>query len=83
MPSLGRHFFGLVKFMEMLSNIFAARGMRDEVTKTRPLMSKWRIMKEPGCSWVQVDSQPHLFFAQDGSHPKTKEIYQQLQVLAG
>ncbi|RVX05396.1 hypothetical protein CK203_013709 [Vitis vinifera] len=80
------HFSSLSTVWDYSSNrapCLYARGMQDEVTKTRALMSKWQIMKEPGCSWVQVDSQPHLLFAQDGSHPKIKEIYQQLQVLAG
>ncbi|CAI0628413.1 unnamed protein product [Linum tenue] len=64
-----------------LSNIFASKGRWDDVQKIRVLMSEEGIKKEPGCSWVGVDGQVHVFVSQDGSHPKTEQIYAKLQDL--
>ncbi|CAL1414191.1 unnamed protein product [Linum trigynum] len=64
-----------------LSNIFASKGRWDDVQKIRLLMSEEGIKKEPGCSWVGVDGQVHVFVSQDGSHPKTEQIYAKLQDL--
>ncbi|CAL5440427.1 unnamed protein product [Camellia sinensis] len=62
----------------LLSDIFATKGRWDDVAKVRALMSNRGIKKEPGCSWVKIDSQAHIFFAQDGSDPKIKEICLQM-----
>ncbi|KAJ9183841.1 hypothetical protein P3X46_007647 [Hevea brasiliensis] len=65
----------------LLSNIFAARGRWDDVRNIRALMTTQGVKKEPGCSWVEVDGQIHVFTSQDGSHPKTREIYATLEEL--
>ncbi|XAR60162.1 hypothetical protein NMG60_11033418 [Bertholletia excelsa] len=66
----------------LLSNIYAAKGRWNDVSKVRALMSSQGVKKEPGCSWVEVDAQTHAFLSQDGSHPKTLEIYQKLEELS-
>ncbi|XP_059647015.1 pentatricopeptide repeat-containing protein At3g24000, mitochondrial-like [Cornus florida] len=66
----------------LLSNIFAAKGLWDDVSKVRSLMSSRGVKKEPGCSWVEVDAQFHVFLSQDSSHSKTNEIYQKLEDLS-
>ncbi|XP_057968569.1 putative pentatricopeptide repeat-containing protein At3g01580 [Malania oleifera] len=66
----------------MLSDIFAAKGRWDDVSKIRALMSDQGIKKEPCCSWVEVDAQAHSFFAQDDSHPKNNGIRLQLEQLS-
>ncbi|KAI3770683.1 hypothetical protein L6452_01824 [Arctium lappa] len=65
----------------MLSNIFAAKGMWDEVAQIRASMSHQGIKKEPGCSWVEVDTQTHVFLSQDTSHKRILEIHQKLEEL--
>lgn len=65
----------------LLSNIYAAKGMWDDVMKVRALMSTRGVKKEPGCSWVEVNGQIHVFLSHDGSHPKTGEIHLKLQDL--
>lgn len=65
----------------LLSNIFAAKGRWDDVRKVRKLMSSQGVKKEPGCSWVEVDGQVHVFVSQDGSHPKIRDIYIKLEEL--
>ncbi|GAV68300.1 PPR domain-containing protein/PPR_2 domain-containing protein/PPR_3 domain-containing protein/DYW_deaminase domain-containing protein [Cephalotus follicularis] len=65
----------------LLSNIFAAKGRWDDVRKIRALMSSQGVKKEPGCSWVEVEGQVHVFVSQDTSHPKIREIYIKLEEL--
>uniref|UniRef100_A0A2N9G4X1 DYW domain-containing protein n=1 Tax=Fagus sylvatica TaxID=28930 RepID=A0A2N9G4X1_FAGSY len=65
----------------LLSNIFAAKGRWDDVRKVRELMSTRGVKKEPGCSWVEINGQVHMFVSQDGSHPKIREIYLKLEEL--
>ncbi|CBI27939.3 unnamed protein product, partial [Vitis vinifera] len=65
----------------LLSNMFAAKGMWDDVTNVRALMSTRGVKKEPGCSWVEVNGQVHVFLSHDGSHPKIREIHLKLQDL--
>nr|GEV15012.1 pentatricopeptide repeat-containing protein At3g24000, mitochondrial-like [Tanacetum cinerariifolium] len=65
----------------MLSNIFAAKGMWDDVARVRALMSSHGVKKKPGCSWVEVGGQTHVFLSQDGSHPKILEVHQKLEEL--
>ncbi|KAK9074783.1 hypothetical protein SSX86_003101 [Deinandra increscens subsp. villosa] len=65
----------------MLSNIFAANGMWDDVARVRALMSSQGIKKEPGCSWVEVNGQTHVFLSRDTSHQRILEIHQKLEEL--
>ncbi|XP_071699074.1 pentatricopeptide repeat-containing protein At2g03880, mitochondrial-like [Rutidosis leptorrhynchoides] len=65
----------------MLSNIFASKGMWDDVARVRGLMSSQGIKKEPGCSWVEADGQTHVFLSQDTSHQRILEIHQKLRDL--
>ncbi|XP_015571628.2 pentatricopeptide repeat-containing protein At3g24000, mitochondrial [Ricinus communis] len=65
----------------LLSNIFAAKGRWDNVRSTRAMMSTQGVKKEPGCSWIEVNGQVHVFTSQDGSHPKSMEIYTKLEEL--
>ncbi|XP_058067966.1 pentatricopeptide repeat-containing protein At3g24000, mitochondrial isoform X1 [Magnolia sinica] len=65
----------------LLSNIYAAAHRWADVVKVRALMSSQGVKKEPGCSWIEVDGQVHVFLPQDGSHPKTREIYRKLKEL--
>ncbi|KAJ0683564.1 putative tetratricopeptide-like helical domain superfamily, DYW domain-containing protein [Helianthus annuus] len=65
----------------MLSNIFAANGMWDDVARVRALMSSQGVKKEPGCSWVEVNGQTHVFLSQDTSHLRILEIDEKLREL--
>ncbi|KAK6941402.1 Pentatricopeptide repeat [Dillenia turbinata] len=62
-----------------MSNIFAAAGQWDNVANVRALMSSQGVKKEPGCSWVEVDSQINVFLAQDSSHPMIEEIHHKVK----
>ncbi|KAM6599715.1 hypothetical protein CsatA_019324 [Cannabis sativa] len=65
----------------LLSDIFAAKGLWDDVRNVRKLMGSQQVKKKPGSSWVEVDGQVHVFTSQDSSHPKIKEIHFELEEL--
>ncbi|CDP03192.1 unnamed protein product [Coffea canephora] len=65
----------------LLSNIYAAKGRWNDVSRIRALMSSRGVKKEPGCSWVEVDAKMHVFLSQDASHPRLTDIYQKLEDL--
>ncbi|XP_068640924.1 pentatricopeptide repeat-containing protein At5g27110 [Aristolochia californica] len=60
----------------ILSNMYASAKNWDEVGELRAKMKKRRLMKNPGCSWVEVDMRIHPFFVQDKSHPEAEQIYE-------
>lgn len=64
-----------------LSNVYATVGKWDEVSNIRSLMKEKGIRKIPGCSWIEVGQELHVFIASDKSHPKTQEIYSTLDLL--
>ncbi|XP_058069652.1 pentatricopeptide repeat-containing protein At3g49710 [Magnolia sinica] len=59
----------------MLSNMYASVGQWDEVATVRRLMRDRGMKKKPGCSWIEVKKEIHVFVAEDSSHPRIKEIY--------
>jgi pentatricopeptide repeat protein len=65
----------------LLSNIYAAAGRWDQVSKVRKLMKDRGVKKEPGLSWIEVRNRVHAFTVGDRSHPQTKEIYAKLERL--
>ncbi|KAL5063167.1 hypothetical protein RYX36_024904 [Vicia faba] len=67
----------------LLSNIYAKAGRWKEVTEIRLVMKRRKIRKTPGISNVELNNQVHTFLAGDTSHPQSKEIYEELSVLAG
>lgn len=40
------------------------------------------MIKDHGCSWIQVKDKVHLFVANDRSHSETDKIYAKLEELA-
>eukprot|EP01018_Ginkgo_biloba_P026730 Gb_33173 [translate_table: standard] len=65
----------------LLSNIYAATGMWDDVVTVRKLMKDRGLKKEPGLSWIEVKNRVHTFHVRNRSHPQTKEIYVKLEEL--
>eukprot|EP01018_Ginkgo_biloba_P019070 Gb_40766 [translate_table: standard] len=66
----------------LLSNIYAAAGRWDDVTKVRAVMKDRGVKKCPGCSWIEIKSRVHSFVVGDRSHPQSKKIYALLDSLA-
>ncbi|XP_010243341.1 PREDICTED: pentatricopeptide repeat-containing protein At4g39530 [Nelumbo nucifera] len=59
----------------LLSNIFASRSMWDDVEKVRKRMDCKGVVKEPGHSWIQINSKVHVFIARDKAHSQAGLIY--------
>ncbi|KAI3863304.1 hypothetical protein MKW92_019786 [Papaver armeniacum] len=65
----------------LLSKIYASANRWEEVGLVRNLMSEKGIVKEPGCSSIELEGEFHRFISGDTSHPHTKEIYKTLNVI--
>ncbi|XP_049351872.1 pentatricopeptide repeat-containing protein At3g62890-like [Solanum verrucosum] len=65
----------------VLSNMYAEAGMWEEVNHLRIQLKSQRIMKSPGCSWIEFDGEAHLFLGGDTSHPQAEQIYMFLEAL--
>ncbi|KAM0932546.1 putative tetratricopeptide-like helical domain superfamily, DYW domain-containing protein [Dioscorea sansibarensis] len=65
----------------LLANAYASSKRWNDVARIRRMMSNHRVKKEPGCSWIEVSGQVHVFLSQDSSHPFSKEIYLKLKEL--
>ncbi|KAL2521409.1 Pentatricopeptide repeat-containing protein [Forsythia ovata] len=62
----------------LLSSIYTALGRVDDVERVRRIMNLRGISKEPGCSWIELKSQVHVFVVGDQLHPQIKEIRSRL-----
>ncbi|KAL6905270.1 hypothetical protein ACP4OV_002871 [Aristida adscensionis] len=67
----------------LLSNVYAESGKWVDVSRTRRLMRHGRLKKEPGCSWIEVQSEMHGFLVGDKVHPRSRELYEMLNDLIG
>ncbi|XP_071694051.1 pentatricopeptide repeat-containing protein At3g02330, mitochondrial [Rutidosis leptorrhynchoides] len=65
----------------LLANIYADVGMWENVLEIRKNMKVIGLKKEPGCSWVEVKSELHMFTIGNKAHPKCNEIYEKLNEL--
>ncbi|KAI5660866.1 hypothetical protein M9H77_20189 [Catharanthus roseus] len=65
----------------LLSNMFATAGRWEDAAKVRKLMRDRGVKKEPGCSWIEVENNVHVFLADDTAHPEMHAIYDYLYKL--
>ncbi|KAI4317086.1 hypothetical protein L6164_024994 [Bauhinia variegata] len=65
----------------LLSNMYAELGRWKDVVKVRKLMRQRGVTKNPGCSWIEIQSHFHVFMVKDKRHPRKKEIYLVLKIL--
>ncbi|KAJ8445694.1 hypothetical protein Cgig2_026021 [Carnegiea gigantea] len=65
----------------LLSNIYASKGMWAQVKKIRERMERNLVVKEPGCSWIELNDGAHVFVAKDKSHRKADLIFSVLDKL--
>jgi hypothetical protein len=47
------------------------------------MMKDRGVRKDPGFSWIEVQSRVHAFVVGDQTHPQTEEIYASLERLTG
>lgn len=65
----------------LLSNLYASEGRWDNVAEIRKNMKQRNLVKEAGCSWIEVENQVHKFHVGDTSHPEAQKIYDELNEL--
>ncbi|XP_048320484.2 pentatricopeptide repeat-containing protein At2g33680 [Ziziphus jujuba] len=58
----------------LLSSIYTALGRKEDVERVRRLMKLRGVSKEPGCSWIELKSQVHVFVVGDEMHPQIGDI---------
>lgn len=63
----------------LLSNILVTAKLWSEASETRKLMRDRGVMKNPGCSWIQVRNRVHTFVVGDKSNHQSDEIYRFLE----
>ena len=66
----------------LLSNLYASSGQRDDVVIIRKNLKERNLIKEAGCSWIEVENMVHKFHVGDTSHPLPQDIYYELNQLA-
>lgn len=64
-----------------LSNLYASLQMWDGVAKTRLFMKEKGLIKELGYSSIEVNGKLETFQMGDKSHPRSDEIYKELEIL--
>jgi pentatricopeptide repeat protein len=65
----------------LLSNMYAELGKWRDVMKVRKQMRQQGVIKQPGCSWIKIQSDLHVFMVKDKRHPQRKEMYLLLKML--
>ncbi|KAK6289716.1 hypothetical protein POUND7_001257 [Theobroma cacao] len=65
----------------LVSNMYAGLGMLDEAAKVRTAMKDFKLRKEAGCSWIEINNKFHCFMATGKDHPESREIYAKLDLL--
>jgi len=65
----------------LLSNMYAERGRWADVVKMRRMMKQRGVVKQPGCSWIEIGRKVHVFMVKDKRHQQKKEIYRILKIL--
>ncbi|XP_058093755.1 putative pentatricopeptide repeat-containing protein At2g01510 [Magnolia sinica] len=66
----------------IMSNIYAAAGRWEDVSKVKKAMKDRRVKKEPAYSWVEIKQKIHSFSANDEAHLQTDEIRKMIDTLS-
>lgn len=65
----------------LMSNIYAALGKWGKKMKARKILQELEVKKDPGCSWIDINSRTHIFSVDDRTHPCCNVIYATLKHL--
>nr|GEX61576.1 hypothetical protein [Tanacetum cinerariifolium] len=66
----------------LLSVVYKALGRPKDVERVRHMMNLRGVIKEPGCSWIELKSHFHVFVVGDQLHPQIKEIRMEVHRLS-
>lgn len=64
-----------IGYRVLLANHLEDLGKAHEVVKVRSEIKDMGLKKQPGCSWIEIDNDIHVFVAGDCSHHQSEEIY--------
>lgn len=82
---VANHIFELdsssIGYRVLLSNLYEDFGKWNEVEKHRSKIKEMGLKKSPGCSWIDVNNQIHVFTAGDESHYQAEGMYAVLRSL--
>lgn len=67
----------------LISNLYAANHMWDDVQKIQERKSREGVWKTPAQSWIEINKEMHVFMANDKSYSKGDCIYLELERLKG
>ncbi|KAI7742337.1 hypothetical protein M8C21_012027, partial [Ambrosia artemisiifolia] len=68
----------------LLSNIYASKGRWAAVAELRKAMRSQDVKKTPGCSWIVIEKEVHMFRGGDSRpHPEQSLIVGMLEYLGG
>ncbi|PWA89655.1 pentatricopeptide repeat-containing protein [Artemisia annua] len=67
-----------IKNYVLVSNFYASCSQLEDLEYTRKKMRQKGLKKDPGCSWIEVKNQVHVFMVRDKSHPESDMIYKKL-----
>jgi hypothetical protein len=59
----------------LLSNIYAAAGRRHLCENVEWQRKEKGVKKQPGHTWIEVNSEVHTFVVEDQDHPQIIEIH--------
>ncbi|ERN04322.1 hypothetical protein AMTRI_Chr08g210560 [Amborella trichopoda] len=65
----------------MMSNMYAEAGRWEEMRQVRDAIKEKGLKKRPGCSWIEVEKQVHIFVAGDLNHPKLADMHSAIESL--
>ncbi|KAJ7945874.1 pentatricopeptide repeat-containing protein, mitochondrial [Quillaja saponaria] len=82
---VANHIFKLdptsIGYHVLLANLYEDFGKWNEVTRIRSKVKDMRLRKQPGCSWIEVNNNVHIFVAGDCSHHQSGEIHSTIESL--
>ncbi|KAK9278027.1 hypothetical protein L1049_027584 [Liquidambar formosana] len=82
---VANHIFELdhssIGYRVLLANLYEGLGKWDEASGIRSEIKDLGLKKTPGCSWVEVNNNIHIFIASDQSHYQSQEIYATIESL--
>ncbi|XP_034705703.1 putative pentatricopeptide repeat-containing protein At2g01510 [Vitis riparia] len=64
-----------------MSNIYAAAGQWENVSKVHKAMRDRGVKKLPAYSWVEIKHETHMFSANDRCHPQIEETRKKIDML--
>ncbi|CAF1398302.1 unnamed protein product [Adineta ricciae] len=66
----------------LLANLYGSTGDMNKASSIRSELSRSGAKKKPGLSWTVVNGELYQFLAHDRSHPRSAEIYVELEKIS-